>query len=170
MSFTSKRGRPPANMAGLTLIEGGKQEDIKPKIRPKSRINREPIDICHEKGLISDDQHRAAIHFRWLYSLRFGAPGVSATDYDRMSGRQLRDNDPKWQEEREREYAMAVEKLRMCGALKIVLNLAVFNHVPRYMPRGRISRKDYIHHNLNEIVKLQEGLDILARHWGKTAK
>lgn len=167
MKFTSKRGRPAAN-SKFTIIEGGKQEKLpEPTPKPRARINREPIDIYHEKGMIDDDQHRAAIHFRWLYTLRFGAPGISATGYDRYSGHSPRNNDPKWQEEREREYAMAVEKLRKCGALKIVLNIAVFGHYPKYMPIGRISRKDYMRYNLNEVLKLREGLDILAGHWEK---
>ena len=169
MKFTTRRGRPPANNTGFTIIEGGKKPaPIDPPVKPKSRINREPIDICHEKGIINDDQHWAAIHFRWLYTLRFGAPGISAIDFDRLAAGPKQINDPDWQEEREREYAMAIEKLRKCGALKTVLNLAVFNHFPRYMPMGRINHKTYDRHNQNEVLKLREGLDILAEHWERS--
>ena len=166
MKFTSKRGRPAA-YGHLTVIEGGKNGEGQKTTHLHKRVNREPIDICHEKGLISDNQHWAALHFRWLYTLRFGAPGISASQLDKLGAQGPKIVDSKWHEEREREYAMAVEKLRKAGALKIVLNLAIFGHFPRCMTMGKIARKDFIRHNLNEVLKLREGLDILASHWGK---
>jgi hypothetical protein len=165
MSFTSKRGRPLAANK-LKVIEGGRQESLDANQR-KLRINREPIDIYYDKGLIDDSAHWAGLHFRWLYTLKFGAPGISAIDIDRENGRAPALHDPLWQEEREKEYAMAVEKLRNLGALKIVLNIAVFGHFPKYMQIGRPTRKDYTRNNLNEVLKLREGLEVLASHWGK---
>jgi hypothetical protein len=160
MNFTSKRGRP--KQVKLQVIEGGKQES-----RPVIKISREPIDICHQKGIINDNEHLAALHFRWLYTLKFGAPGVSAIDLEREMGRSTRQNDPEWQESREREYAMAVEKLRNTGTLKPVLNMAVFGHFPKYMQPEKASRWQYLAHNYDEILKLREGLDILVKLWGK---
>lgn len=168
MSFTTKRGRPiTGKTANLRVIEGGKPNSKDQAIsRPKLKIAREAIDIYHEKGLINDGEHRCAIHFRWLYTIKFGAPGISAVNLDSQDYQQ-RNPDQKWQEEREKEYAMAVEKLRNCGALKIVLNIAVFGLMPKYMQPGRLSRGEYIRHNFTEVLKLREGLDILAKHWEK---
>lgn len=163
MGFTSKRGRPAAK-ASLTVIEGGKIQEKPRNNRPLVIVTSEPIDICYKKGLISADEHRAALHFRWLYTLKFGAPDISAVEYDKFTLSGSRIQDPEWQELREREYAMAVEKLRSSGALKIVLNIAVFGYMPGFLITSRLNKRCF-GANYSEVQKLKEGLDLLVRHW-----
>lgn len=168
MSFTSKRGRPSKENPKLKLIEGGKKEPQPTPKKPFVKTTREPIDICAEKGLIKPMEHKAAIHFRWLYTIKFGAPTVSAIDYEKIAGAFYKINDPAWQEARERDYAMAVEKLRKIGALKIVLNIAIFGSFPSFLDIYRRNRNNF--GNFQELQKLREGLDLLAKLWEKNQK
>lgn len=167
MGFSSKRGRPASS--SLKVIEGGKQIKSAESKKPRMHITREPIDICQKKGLITSEEHWAAIHFRWLYTIKFGAPGISALEYDKMNAHGPKITDPLWQEMREREYAMAVEKLRKSGALKIVLNIAVFGYLPGFLSHSGSNRR-YMNNNYSEITKLREGLDLLVKHWNFTGQ
>lgn len=171
MSFTSKRGPKAKSNAALTVIEGGKTAEQLAELPKKViRINNEPIDICFAKDLITNEEHWAAIHFRWLYTLRFGAPLVSALNLERINGKENIKNDEKWQEMREREYAMAVEKLRKAGALKTVMNVAVFNIMPKFLiNKGSLSKKN-INNNYSEFLKLKEGLAALTEMWREISR
>jgi len=163
MKFTSKRGRRK-----LEVIDGKKPDrDMGTAELQNKRLlglTSEPLDIARDRKVINAEQYSAAIHFRWLYTLRFGAPGISAVDMDNYhGGREINMNDESWQVEREREYAMAVEKLRSQGALKIVMNIAIFNHRPGFLAKS--SRKGHIYDN-KEREKFCLGLEILASLWG----
>ena len=105
MGFTSRRGRPKSKEK--MEIKGREEKDFgtaELQARRAKGLTAEPIDKCKEKNIISDEQYGAALHFRWLYTLRFGAPGVSAIDLDGFKGRDIRNNDEIWQSEREKEY------------------------------------------------------------------
>ncbi len=164
MGFTSRRGRP--KNAVNTEIKLRQQKDLgtlELQARRAKGLTSEPIDICKQKSIISDEQYSAALHFRWLYTLRFGAPGVSAVDLNSCFGREIRNNDEIWQAEREKEYAMAVEKLRSAGALKMVMNVAVFNYAPKFLKRLAVYSKAQIKQNTQELAKFRDGLDALIR-------
>ncbi len=176
MKFTSRRGRRPAmhtvaNTAAHELtgkeITGKKDSGTK-ELRAKIRLNmtKEPVDICHERKIIGDDEHNAALHFRWLYMVRFGPPDVSALDWNNYYGRELKEDNHRWREIREKEYAEALEKLRGSGALKIVMNIVVFNHFPRFLTGVNFLSRAQIIQNQKEISRLKEGLSALSRHWG----
>jgi hypothetical protein len=62
---------------------------------------------------------------------------------------------------------MAIEKLRHIGALKMVLNVAVFNLFPKFLGDANKLRKGQINVNFLELGKLRSGLDTLAKHWEK---
>ena len=160
MGFSNKRGRPKK----AKPVAGGKEEiDLgTAELQKKRRRNLtlEPIDICRSKGLIDEAEHSAALHFRWLYTLRFGAAGISALDLTSLNGREIRDFDEGRQAEREREYAAAVEKLRGVGALKVVMNTVIFNHKPKFLTRSTDLAQ--IKLNASETAKLREGLSVLA--------
>lgn len=157
MSFTSRRGRPPK----------AREEKL---TKPKKSLshNQEIVDVLHKKGLITDEELWAAMHFRWLYTLRFGAPNISAIDIGRVSGKVLKLEDPEWQAAREREYGDAVDELRSIKANKIVMNIAVFDICPKFLI-AISSFKDLkrIAQNHDDFSVLISGLDLLCKIWGK---
>ena len=162
MGFTSKRGRPKT----VTLVKGREEKDLgtlELQMRRARDMTTEPIDICKKKSIIKADQYSAAMHFRWLYTIRLGAPGVSAVNLDAFGGRNIAQNNEEWQAGREKEYAMAVEKLRQAGALRIVMNICVFNHMPRFLKMVATFSGAEMRQNIAELAKFRDGLDILAR-------
>jgi hypothetical protein len=99
--------------------------------------------------------------------VRFGSPDISAMNIETYAGASLKRNDEGWQEFREKEYAMAIEALRKNGALKTVMNVAVFNFAPRFLTGVRGHARSQMEQNYREISKLKEGLDALASLWCK---
>lgn len=75
--------------------------------------------------------HRAAMHFRWLYTIKFGAPNITAVSLEHFYGREIkREENQEWLQEREAEYNQAMQELIQIKAYKKILNVAVFNHPP----------------------------------------
>jgi hypothetical protein len=150
MAFSSKRGRPalnrPKNDTGTKELAA----------RHARGLTLEPLDLCLKRGVISEAQHRAGIHFRWLHTLRFGAPTVSAYDAANLGGKVTgMNNDLAWKAEREREYEEAVVALKHINAYACVSNLCIFGRYPKFLFPTR--------DNEEEMQLLQEGLDMLER-------
>lgn len=162
MGFSTKRGRPKKTENNVEEKDLG---TIELRIKRLKNLTKEPIDLIKEKGLTSEPQYIAAMHFRWLYTIRFGAPGVSAMNLEDNKGRNNNDNDEEWQAEREKEYSMAVEKLRQGGALKTVMNIVVFNSQPRFIGPHKNLMKAQLIQNALELAKFREGLEILVKLW-----
>ncbi len=133
----------------------------------------EAIDLCLERDIINDKQHSYGLHLRWLHTIRFGAPGVSAFDLTRIYGYDAgEEDDPRWRQAREAEYQEAIAQLHAIGRFDPVIQVCVYNERPFYLNRrwltsafdnrrlaGRIER---------EIMALREGLDALVVHWQKS--
>jgi hypothetical protein len=177
MGFTTRRGRPKTKEVKLEVIS---ERDLgTPELCMHRAFNqtKEVLDICIEKRIITEDEHRAAVHFRWLYTIRFGAPNISALDINKGEGRDIREESEIWRAKREREYSMAVEKLRSEGSLKMIMNIAIFNHSPRFLTGVNSHRTAQIIQNKRELAKFREGLKTLVSLWfqinyikcGKTA-
>lgn len=163
MGFSSKRGRPKTKTATKAVDERD-LGTLELQAKRLSGVTKEAIDVIREKDLISSLQYSAAMHLRWLYTIRFGAPGISAINLEVNHGREISRNDEIWQAEREREYAMAVEKLRAGGSLKIVMNIVVFNTPPKFINIGNQRSSDIVACG-QELVKFRDGLTTLMELW-----
>lgn len=164
MGFNTKRGRPKTKE-----IAKQEEKDLGTKELQEKRsrgMTREVIDIVLEKNLISGEQYSAAMHLRWLYTVRFGAPTVSAINLEIDCRRESGRNDEVWQMEREKEYAMAIEKLRAGGSLKIVMNIVVFNQAPKFMNTRRRKGADLAACG-QELLKFRDGLTTLVELWNR---
>lgn len=167
MAFTTRRGRPRQSIREATDLGT-------PELRLKHAcgITAEPIDQCFEKQLITPPQHRAALHYRWLYTLRYGAPQLSQRYADRVdAGPPVTRDDPLWRASREREYHEASEMLRQHRLHRAVAQLVIYNELPVFLnPRLRklalhdaaMAETLYHHHS-----QLCSGLSLLATHWKK---
>ena len=109
------------------------------------------------------------MHLRWLYTLKFGSPNIAAGDMEIFYGRELKLEDPIWQEHREREYKQAINSLREIKAHKLVMNIAIFNIYPKFLD-GVISLKNNKRavENHKEFKLVINGLDIMCKLWGKS--
>lgn len=87
----------------------------------------ESLDLLREKGLISETQHWCGLHLRWLYTLRYGLPGITAIDTTRSAHCAVRESDPHWRQTREAEYNEAITILANKNLMKPALEYCVFN-------------------------------------------
>jgi hypothetical protein len=127
MGFSRKRGRP-------ALQKSQDDKGTNELQRKKSLgITAEPLDLCLKKGLICDEEHNAGIRLRWLYTLRFGAPDISAYSLDRRGKSCVQSDNDEWLHPRQLEYNNALTTLDKIGAKTIVMNICVFNQRPAFL-------------------------------------
>lgn len=163
MGFSSKRGRPCLNRPEKDM---GTRELA---AHHKEGHTMEALDICLNRNLISDEAHRAGLHLRWLYSLRFGTPTIRAYDHSNLGGRALRKEHDPWRARREQEYEQAITQLKQINAAIMVSNVAIFNRFPRFLlpPRtvGALAKRTEISQETHrqELAILQEGLALLQQ-------
>lgn len=163
MAFSTQRGRPrsarPQNDHGTPELQR----------KRASGITQEPIDICLGRNLISESQHWCALHLRWLYTLRYGAPAVSSSLNRLYDAPTARPDDPSWRSARENEFAEAVNMLRNYKRYLPVAQLAIFNEHPRFLHetwRNAAWKSTHMREALlREYQQVQEGLQLLESHW-----
>lgn len=165
MAFSTQRGRPrnPVNDNDCGT----------PELRLKHALNltREPVDLCLEKGLITAEQHWCALHLRWLYTLRYGAPSLTRNYTDRIDSPYPPggEDDPAWRTLREAEYHAATALLTACRRYEPVMRLAVFNELPSFLNpalSARAFREPLLAEELSRNLRhLSEGLTLLTVHW-----
>ncbi|NDF12900.1 MAG: hypothetical protein EB060_08845 [Proteobacteria bacterium] len=158
MGFTTKRGRPKSDRA--------RTDTGTPELQTKRAmgLTSEVLDVLHQQHIVTDGQHWAGMHLRWLYTLRFGIPTVRSLDLSRVATSGPDDRDPKWLAAREAEYREALAVLDSISARKPVINVCIFNALPRNMvcfKTGKL-RVSTAH---PDAVKFMKGLDVLERHW-----
>lgn len=119
--FSRRRGRP---CLPKPAIDTGT-----PELAGKRRLGHtaEVIDLLHGKGLITEAELWCALHFRWLYALRYGAPTLQALDLShRAAYHPPQDREDGWYVRRALEYRQAAETLQQEGVLGTMLDMAVF--------------------------------------------
>lgn len=157
MAFSCKRGRPHLHRQKK---DTGTAELA---ARHAKGFTMEPLDICLKRNLISEEQHAAGMHLRWLHSLRFGAPTVRAYDHSDMGGRSIAVRDETWRAGRESEYEQSIRLLKTDGLHIMVTNTVIFNHFPRFLLPSRIGHNAESASEVynKELSLLQEGLTLL---------
>lgn len=160
LSFSRRRGRPKSNRP---LHDVGTPETVMKRLLG---ITTEALDLCLEKGIITKQQHWCGIHLRWLYTLRYGVPGVRTTNltYMESTGHKSSDyEDPLWRASREKEYNDAVNFLTKSGYSLLLINLCVYNEIPNFFTIS--AGKPAICREIAE--KISSGLNILIKLWKK---
>ena len=154
--FSRKRGRPSKN-----TIE---QDRGTLELRKKRSlgITTEPLDLCLKKRLITTNQHTSGIRLRWLYTIRFGSPDVSAYNFEGHGIPCKKEADEEWVKARYKDYSNALEALEKIGAKTIIMNICVFNQRASFLLPypADISRHDSKMRN-QKLLKFREGLEIL---------
>lgn len=166
MRFKNKKGRPalnrPKNDAGTA------------ELRQKRAfgITAEPLDLCLQYNLISNEQHWAGIHLRWLYTIRFGSSSVQSVNLSDTRSISTRENDLTWQENREVEYKEAIENLTKNNSKQIVMDICIFDKKPMFLKfisdfYNNLSEEKVknMQHYSKDIITFKEGLNSLVRLW-----
>jgi hypothetical protein len=150
MAFSSKRGRPRKITSAIRRDLGTEQLQAK----RQQNLTIEPFDLLLAKSIISEDEHRAGIHLRWLYTLKNGAPNISAMAMDMQYGRELRCESDSWRARREAEYDAALEVLKANAAVELILDAAVYG-VMKYPIKAEF------------LLRLRDGLQLLCKVFAK---
>lgn len=164
MAFSSRRGRPRQAAAGAP-------DYGTPELRAKRLVGLtdEPVDRCLQKGLITEAQHRSALHLRWLYTLRYGAPSLTSHYAQQTHGGGMMPANDAWRIAREQEYAQARALLQHHRLYEPVVKIVIFNESPAFLSPGLLARgmqQPVLAAQLNRLHKqLQQGLDVLVAHW-----
>ena len=120
MSFTSRRGRPKQEIPETDLGT--------PELRHKraKQVTDEPLDWLRKHDIITHKQHWCGIHFRWLYTLRYGATTAQSLDTARENGITHYREYGEWQLEREDEWKEAILHLKTHDLLSAALEYCVY--------------------------------------------
>ena len=129
----------------------------------------ETLDLCLARGILTPQQHWCGIHLRWLYTLRYGAPGVRALDTAHAGGMDIRPDDPAWREAREMEYQAALKYLRPAQAAS-VLSLCIFNERPFWLAARESISAAHACRVEAAVALIQEGFAALERLWCRKGK
>ena len=165
MAFSPRRGRPRA--------ASGVPDHGTPELRRKRelRFTAEPIDQCLEKGIIAPEQHRSALHLRWLYTLRYGAPALT-TRYFREDIAAPGVTCEEWRSAREQEYLLATRLLTSRRLVQPVVRLAIYNELPAFLNPALLHQswqRPALAERLENLrLEVQDGLELLTRHWRPT--
>ncbi len=165
MAFSTRRGRP-------RVATPKDQTDYgTPELRMKRafQLTDEPLDLCLSRGIITQAQHRAGLHLRWLYTVRYGAPVVTTQYTGEYSATTPTENDQDWRAAREAEYAEATQCLQNARCYEPVMRLCVFNERPPFLKINSLnnscapeSMRDW---RAPAAEKLDYGLYLLKNLW-----
>lgn len=159
--LANKRGRPKSKIYDSSDL--GTPELIYKKI---TQSTKEPLDLYLEHSIITPNQHWCGIHLRWLYTLRYGIPGISAVDTTHLGGRETKTDDTQWREAREKEYLEAVEDLKTFGLSRITLAVCVHNEpLAGTTCLRRVHETKTNRQAADEFFHLIAGLGLLSKRW-----
>lgn len=159
--FSRRRGRPRSNRP---LLDTGTPETVMKRLLG---VTTEALDLCLEKGIITRQQHWCGIHLRWLHTLRYGVPNVRTSNLSYMESSEHKPSDyedPLWRASREKEYNDALNMLTKDGYSLLLINLCVYNELPRYLASK--AKKTLSYKEIAE--KISSGLNILIKLWKKS--
>ena len=157
--FTTRRGRPKSTRP---MRDTGTPETVMKRLLG---VTTESLDLCLERGIISKRQHWCGIHLRWLYTLRHGVPSAKTIDIVREHGKEIKNDDPTWREEREKEYNQAINLLTKSGQALFLLNLCVYNDRPKFLNYSTAEMQINFASVADSVARLRDGLDVLSELW-----
>ncbi len=154
----------------------GRPKNVKPKVdlgtvqlrkKRAEGLTMEALDLALARGVIEQNAHEAGLRLRWLYTLRFGAPNVSAYDPDgRFGGAGVSNqHSPEWNRLRTQEYQQALDNLDKVKAKRLVMWVCVFDKRPlflRYRMRELAEHHTLYEDALNEQECFKQGMEVLA--------
>lgn len=168
MAFTSRRGRPRAPSPHA--------DTGTPELRAKRSIGitTEPIDLCLTRNLISPAQHWCGLHWRWLYTLRYGAPTLTSRYEADSPGMAQAGEEGPWRIARNQEYQEARALLQNRKRYDPVMRLTVFNELPAFLNpslQARAWHTPALARRLSEAHHiLCEGLELLVTQWKQQSR
>ena len=117
----------------------------------------ELLDVALQKSVISDNEHKAGMYFRILRYRLFGKALVTAKQYDINYGAEIYDDISI--EKIYILYNRSLDALKRVKALDDIMNICIYNIVPKY---GDLEN---LRNGLKELLKLYEFDDKNTELW-----
>ena len=157
MKFSRRRGRPKrTNPIGKDKGTAELQQ------KREANLTSEPLDLCLAKGLINEEQHNAGIRLRWLYTLKLGAPTISAYNPGEAGGASCKYDDETWLAYRQEEYNLILALLDKNKCRNIIVNTCIMGQAPGFLTAYTASLqrpRTLAYKELNLLIK---GLDLIS--------
>jgi hypothetical protein len=165
--FRSTRGRPKSEASAQHGPDLGTPELI---LKHAYRHTAEPIDLCLERNIITEQEHRSAMHLRWLHTIRYGAPGISALDLSRGAGCEIPlEDDSAWRQNREYDYAQAMQLLHERDYESLIIPCVIYNEKPDFLQINQYEKAFSCAAKLDQLMRqsarFAEGLSTLTTLW-----
>lgn len=157
MAFRSRRGRP--RLVKKDIDKG--TPELQQKM--KAGLTAEPLDLLLARKLITHQQHAAGRRLRWLYTLVFCTPHVTASSFELFESRTLRLDNASWRAKKEMEYQQAISLLRKHRCLEVVQAVSIFEERSRWF--SSLTEKYGLSALPPELKKLNTGLALLAQYF-----
>lgn len=154
MAFSRRRGRPKKP------YEGADKGTAELREKRSQNLTIEPLDLCLNRGLITEQQHNAGIRLRWLYTLKFGAPTISSYCIDDIGGHSCKYEDSSWTARRQSEYSLIIQALKENGSRKTVMDICVFSLMPTFLASNIHGLNNNLY-SIKELNLLTYGLDAI---------
>ncbi|MFQ3307513.1 MAG: hypothetical protein ACI8ZF_000766 [Candidatus Midichloriaceae bacterium] len=122
-----KRGRPKST--NDKIDKGTKELQIK----KQANITLEAIDLCLNKNIISKKEHAKCMKFRWLYTLKHGAPTLQSKllqTYLIWTEKQYEEN---FLKDMYNKYKYVLCELKKNNCDKLILGICVFNNYHKFL-------------------------------------
>jgi hypothetical protein len=157
MGFSRKRGRPSIDREKNDI---GTKE-LREKVAKNFTI--EPLDLCLKKSLINTDEHKTGIRLRWLYTLRFGSPGISAYHPENIGQSCFRSDNDLWLSARYSEYENMLSALEKINSKRIVMNICIFNQRVPFLTAPNKNATSYeLRIRYAQYKKFKDGVECLV--------
>jgi hypothetical protein len=138
----AKRGRPKTIFTDKDLGTPELQE------KRKFNMTAEPMDLAFAKGLITEDEQRAGLKFRWLYTLIFGPPTISSYVPGMIKGREIsKYQDEDWLSRQKSKFYLIIDVLKKEKLLSATMNFCIYHQAPK---------------SSHEVCKIQLGLKAIV--------
>jgi hypothetical protein len=130
--------------------------EMTPELREKhgQGLTLEPMDLLLKRAMVTQGQHWAANHLRWLYSKRYGISKprqVVLNDNDKLAT-----HDPEFVADLALELLDAEACLKQHGASREVFQIAVFGERPKWFGEWLLGKQSI------ESRRFMKGLEVLA--------
>ena len=108
---------------------------ITPELQKKRSIAIEVLDMCLKHNIIDIFQHSSGIKLRWFYTIMFGAPTIQSR-FTTLESHKSKHYDEKFLQFVGKQYYSILKKLKKVNAHKIVLNICIYNELPKFLYRN----------------------------------
>ena len=154
-----KRGRPKSRLA----IDLGTTE-----LRQKRSLDltTEPLDLCMKRNLITESQYKAALKFRWLFSMCYGHLKLKSYDPSAPIGRSLVEQGDQTLRYCHTTYHDVISQLQLISAEKIVSNICIHHHIPSFLKHNTraLELGPIMMRKVCEFEKFKEGIELVEQH------